>query len=229
MSIARALDRQRRLLAGVCTYSGCTERALNGSAFCAPHDAKERAWKSGSERRRRQKRADAGLCRDGCGRKVGKRRRPDGTVQQRRCPACQKRRRRGVEHKRRGVECEIVIDLAAAIMLGLSQVAQMHSRGLADLVPAPCGHAICAVPVGDTAFCVFASIANARAQKQSDGAVPAERGNKLPGVEYTQTIERIAHLMDVSTRSVEIWVASALKKLRLIPEAAELLRSLPGA
>lgn len=229
MSVSRSLRRERHLLAGICTYSGCTDNAVDGSSFCSTHDAMERAWKSGSERRRRQKRADAGLCRDGCGRKVRKRRRPDGTIQQTRCLDCKKKRRRGVEYKRHGVECEIVLDLATAIMLGLSQVAQMHARGLADLVPAPCGHAICAVPVGDSAFCVFVSIANAHTQKQSDGHAPAERGNKLQGVEYVQTIERIAQLMDVSTRSVEIWVASALKKLRLVPEAAGLLRSLPDA
>lgn len=68
----------------------CTDRALDGSDYCGPHDAHERAQRAARQRRKRQKLADAGLCRDGCGRKVGKRRRPDGSILPRRCPTCRR-------------------------------------------------------------------------------------------------------------------------------------------
>lgn len=76
---------------GECLYSGCTEEALDGSDYCAPHDAHERGRDAGKKRRRRQRLADQGRCIvSGCGRKVAKRKRPNGAIQQRRCPHCSK-------------------------------------------------------------------------------------------------------------------------------------------
>lgn len=75
---------------GECCYSGCNDPALDGSDYCAPHDAHERARSTKRQNRHRQKLADAGLCRDGCGRKVGKRHRPDGSIVPRRCGTCRR-------------------------------------------------------------------------------------------------------------------------------------------
>jgi len=77
-------------IAGMCLYSGCDDHALDGSDFCAPHDAHERARAANKQRRRRLRRAEAGLCVAGCGRKVGKQRNPDGSLMRRECPTCRR-------------------------------------------------------------------------------------------------------------------------------------------
>lgn len=77
-------------IAGQCLYSGCHEKALDDSDYCGPHDAHERGRAANRQRRHRQKLADAGLCSAGCGRKVPRKRRPDGTVIPRRCRKCRK-------------------------------------------------------------------------------------------------------------------------------------------
>lgn len=77
-------------IAGKCLYSGCADEALDGSDYCAPHDAHERGRAATRQLRRRQKLANAGLCISGCGRKIPKRRRPDGTAVCRRCKDCRK-------------------------------------------------------------------------------------------------------------------------------------------
>jgi hypothetical protein len=84
----------------------CGETALDGSDYCAPHDAKERGQRSTRQRRLRQKRADAGLCMSGCGRKVSRRRRPDGTVLPRECPTCSDLHRKRVAKARERVRNE---------------------------------------------------------------------------------------------------------------------------
>lgn len=81
-------------IAGRCLYPGCDDDSLDGSDYCDPHDAHERGRDAGKKRRRRQRLADQGMCIvEGCGRKIGKRKRLDGTVQQRRCASCGKARR----------------------------------------------------------------------------------------------------------------------------------------
>lgn len=77
-------------IAGQCCYSGCTDKALDGSDYCDPHDAHERGRDANKKRRRRQRLAQAGLCVAGCGRKVPRKRKPDGSVMQRRCNGCKK-------------------------------------------------------------------------------------------------------------------------------------------
>lgn len=87
--MSKQLDpRLAKQLAGRCCYSGCREQAADGSDYCAPHDAHERGRDAGKKRRRRQRLADAGQCLTGCGAKVTRRRRPDGTVVPRRCREC---------------------------------------------------------------------------------------------------------------------------------------------
>lgn len=103
------LDRRTaRQLKGECCYGACTDDALEGSDYCAPHDAHERGRAAAKQRSRRLRRANAGVCIGGCGRKVGKRF-VKGRVVQRRCAACSKthkeaeRDRRGVPGDERGV------------------------------------------------------------------------------------------------------------------------------
>lgn len=69
------LDRRTaKQLAGVCCYGACQERALDGSDYCAPHDAHERGRARAKAARRRLRLIKAGICIvDGCGAKVGKR------------------------------------------------------------------------------------------------------------------------------------------------------------
>lgn len=83
MTLSVRLTRQ---LAGKCCYSGCDDRALDGSDYCAPHDAHERGRDANKKRRRRKRLAQAGLCVGGCGTKVGKR----GSRKLKRCRACRK-------------------------------------------------------------------------------------------------------------------------------------------
>jgi hypothetical protein len=49
--------------------------------------------------------------------------------------------------------------------------------------------------------------------RQLDGQAPDERGNRN-GKEYTLTVEAIAGLVGVSTRSIEQSLKSALEKLK---------------
>lgn len=99
--------RLEKQISGKCCYSGCGEDALDGSDYCGPHDAHERGRDAGKKRRRRQRLADAGFCREGCGRRVPRKRRPDGSVIQRRCSVCKKlHKRRRVPGETRGVPGE---------------------------------------------------------------------------------------------------------------------------
>jgi hypothetical protein len=82
--------RLARQLAGRCCYGACPALALEASDYCGPHDAHEKGRDRAKKKRRRQTLADKGLCRDGCGRKVGKRK-VRGRVVQRRCSTCLKR------------------------------------------------------------------------------------------------------------------------------------------
>lgn len=77
-------------IAGKCLYSGCGELAIDGSDYCEPHDAHERGRAANRQRRYRQKLADGGLCIAGCGRKVSRKRKQDGSVTPRRCSKCRK-------------------------------------------------------------------------------------------------------------------------------------------
>lgn len=77
-------------IAGECCYGGCSDPALDDSDFCGPHDAHERGRDANKKRRRRQRLAEGGLCTAGCGRKVARQRKPDGSVRQRECSACRR-------------------------------------------------------------------------------------------------------------------------------------------
>lgn len=108
-------------IAGTCLYSGCEDMALDGSDYCAPHDAHERGRGAGKQRRRRQALANRGRCIvAGCGRKVPKRKRPDGAIMQRRCSSCTKahrlaaREKSGVSRSRAGVPGVAVGDASEA-------------------------------------------------------------------------------------------------------------------
>jgi hypothetical protein len=79
--------RVEKRISGTCCYSGCAERAADGD-YCPTHDAHERGRDAAKKKRRRQALADDGQCIDGCGRVVGKRKRANGTIQQRRCSKC---------------------------------------------------------------------------------------------------------------------------------------------
>jgi hypothetical protein len=82
--------RIEKQIAGRCCYGGCHDPAKDGSDYCEPHDAHERGRDAAKKRRRRQRLADSGRCIAGCGRKVGKRRRPDGSIALRECRQCSK-------------------------------------------------------------------------------------------------------------------------------------------
>lgn len=83
-SLPRKLARR---IAGRCCYGACPDPAIDGSDYCAPHDAHERGRDAAKKRRRRLRLAEAGLCRAGCGRKVGKRI-VGGRVVQQECRSC---------------------------------------------------------------------------------------------------------------------------------------------
>jgi hypothetical protein len=94
-----------------------------------------------------------------------------------------------------------------------------------------CQHLVCnrddSTPqYGGSRFCIVGAIKRAREATQLDGELPAERGNKTAGVEYTMTIEAIAGHLGLSVRSVEKTLHSALAKLRADPRATELLHQL---
>ncbi len=84
-SLPRKLARR---IAGRCCYGACPDPAIDGSDYCAPHDAHERGRDAAKKRRRRLHRSQLGLCADGCGRKVGKRRTKHGHVTLVRCIEC---------------------------------------------------------------------------------------------------------------------------------------------
>lgn len=100
--------RLAKQIAGDCCYSGCTEKAVDGADYCAPHDAVERSRVALKQRQRRQKLAAQGLCRDGCGRKVKKRRKVGGKFKLVRCGTCKRRRKKAdaAERKKQGVSLE---------------------------------------------------------------------------------------------------------------------------
>lgn len=80
-----------RQLAGRCCYGACPDPALDGADYCGPHDAHEKGRDRTRHVRHRQRLADQGLCIvAGCGKKVGKRKRSDGTAMLRRCRGCAK-------------------------------------------------------------------------------------------------------------------------------------------
>lgn len=87
--LSRTLTRR---LAGRCCYGACTADALDGSDYCAPHDAHEKGRDAAKKRRQRLARAKAGRCVTGCGRKVGKRRVKRKWIAMRECPTCARRR-----------------------------------------------------------------------------------------------------------------------------------------
>jgi hypothetical protein len=75
-------DKITKALRGECDE--CTSPAHEDTGLCLHHHGKAAT----RQRRRRQRLADAGFCRDGCGRKVQKKHRPDRTVVPRRCSTC---------------------------------------------------------------------------------------------------------------------------------------------
>lgn len=88
-------------LNGECCYSGCDDEALDGSDFCAPHDAHERGRAANRQRRHRQRLANAGLCIAGCGRKVARQRGPDRKIRRRRCATCRKAHSKAAQEARK--------------------------------------------------------------------------------------------------------------------------------
>jgi hypothetical protein len=91
---------------------------------------------------------------------------------------------------------------------------------------APCGHRVCSRSDGRD-FCVYSAIKAARRMRQIDGHAPDERGARN-GNEYALTVEQIAQLVGVSTRSIEQSLKSALRKLKEDPRAAAIVRALLG-
>lgn len=108
--MTESLDpRIRKRLAGVC--QDCSAPA-GDSDYCEKHYAMAKARDRKARRKERRRRAEQGLCRDGCGRRVSKKRRAGGVLMQIRCPSCRKRHsaeqkerrdRRGVDGSDRGV------------------------------------------------------------------------------------------------------------------------------
>jgi hypothetical protein len=108
--VTEALDlRIRKRIASLCM--DCASPAVD-SDYCEKHYAKAKARDSKARRSERRKRAEQGLCRDGCGKRVPKRRRSDGALMLTRCVGCKKehtakqserRAARGVVGSGRGV------------------------------------------------------------------------------------------------------------------------------
>lgn len=92
------LDRDTaRALAGICR--DCPEPALDGGL-----GAKCLAVAAAGRKRQRQERADAGVCIEaGCGARIEKALRHDGSAVLRRCKACARRKHKGRRDIRRGV------------------------------------------------------------------------------------------------------------------------------
>lgn len=103
-AIPRKLSKR---LAGECQH--CKEPAIEGSDFCAVHDAHEKGQQRARKARHRLRLAEVGLCIvAGCGAKVGKRLRPDGRPVLRRCKSCG-RKHRDESRARRGVTDDAVV------------------------------------------------------------------------------------------------------------------------
>lgn len=96
------LDRRTaKQLVGACCYGACQERALDGSDYCAPHDAHERGRDAAKKRRQRLERVKAGRCITGCGRKVGKRRVKRKWIAMRWCSTCARARAKAQREARK--------------------------------------------------------------------------------------------------------------------------------
>lgn len=226
--VSRALERERRLLAGVCTYSGCTELAVEGFPYCTPHLIHERARDAAKKQRRRSRRVQARQCRD-CGQ-------PSPHV---RCMSCREVHRAAcrvvpgsssvvpgkweisslVSAIRPGRDRTLLVTLELPLAL-LLHITESGER------TAACGHRLCSRDDG-RAFCVYQAIRAARQLRQLDGRVPDERGDRN-GVEYALTVEQIAQLVGVSTRSIEQSLKKALERLRDTPHAEALMRAVLG-
>jgi hypothetical protein len=77
---------------GECQH--CTEPAVAGSDYCEGHGERERAEDRSRHQERRQELADKGICiASGCGKKVAREEREDGTFKLKRCKACAKEHR----------------------------------------------------------------------------------------------------------------------------------------
>lgn len=235
MSRNRALDRERRLLAGVCTYSGCTDLAMcdaSGaivSEHCAPHDAHEKGRARAKAARRRLRRRQDKRCRD-CGQPSARER----------CASCREVQRLAASARRRvtGDSCRVpgefdMSGLVSSIRLGSGRtffatlelpLALLLGAGSERV--APCGHRVCSRNDGRE-FCVYQAIKSARRMRQLDGRAPDERGARN-GNEYALTVEQIAQMVGVTPRSIEQSLKSALDKLRNEPQAADMLRALFG-
>ena len=225
--MSRALDRERRLLAGVCTYSGCRELAVASSEYCAPHRDRELTHKRASRKRRYNERRLSGECAD-CG---------APSTPYFRCSACRlarKARRQGVESDASGVVREFDTDgllssvrpgpdRTVFVTLQLPRVLFAEAVGTGEHV-APCGHRVCSRDDGRT-FCVLDAIRSARGLRQLDGRAPDERGARN-GHEYALTVEQIAQLVGVTPRAIEQSLKKALDKLRDDPRADTLVRAL---
>lgn len=88
----------RKRLRGTCR--DCASPALEDSNYCDKHDAMARARSRKWINRQRSKRAELGRCADGCGRKVDRRRRQDGSIALTRCPKCKKKRQADQKERR---------------------------------------------------------------------------------------------------------------------------------
>jgi hypothetical protein len=110
--VAEVLSRKVvKRIKGECQH--CAAQAVPGSDYCEAHKAKAAEYGNGWARNRRQERADAGECITGCGVKVRRERREDGTWKLQRCEDCAElhsgamrslREMRGVETESCGVE-----------------------------------------------------------------------------------------------------------------------------
>lgn len=92
-----------RRIAGQCLH--CKDPALEGSDFCGPHDARDRANDAKRKRRKRIERAKAGLCITGCGRRVSKktrraRRGRGARIKMLRCSACIRVHKKQMQERR---------------------------------------------------------------------------------------------------------------------------------
>lgn len=83
-----------------CCYGSCKERAVDGD-YCAEHGLAERSRHRTKQASRRLKLAREGQCRDGCGRKVGKRY-VGGRIVPRRCIDCKRADNKRRSERRKG-------------------------------------------------------------------------------------------------------------------------------
>ncbi len=100
----RISPRLIRQLEGRCCYGACPAQAADGSDYCAPHAETEAVRQADNRKRQRQARADVARCiESGCGRKVDRVRRADGSAVLRRCGTCARAKNVGRRTIRRGV------------------------------------------------------------------------------------------------------------------------------